>query len=144
MHGYPSGMRRGKCPGEGARPRRFRAGKRGQSGGTVLFVPIVPSAAEPAPTRPEGKGLRIVAGGQGASLRDSSLTFARVGEGIHFLPLHPMKFRVRLTIWQIDAADKIEAKKNVCDMLKSMPQNFVIIEEVLPRRGFLSSLLFGP
>ena len=59
---------------------------------------------------------------------------------------HPMKYRVRCNLWQIDAESSFEAKKAACDILKNMPEKFISIEDasVLNRKhGLLRLFLFG-
>lgn len=61
------------------------------------------------------------------------------------LPIHPMTiYRIRYSIYRINASDSHEARQKVADLLRQNPKAWFTVEPDRPRRGFLRALLLGP
>jgi hypothetical protein len=54
-----------------------------------------------------------------------------------------MTYRVRYSIWQVDAATPHEAKKKVCETMKSSPETFITVEALHNNKPFWWRILTG-
>lgn len=63
-------------------------------------------------------------------------------KSVFFPPPH-MTYRVRYSIWQVDAATPHEAKKKVCETMKSSPETFITVEALHNNKPFWWRILTG-
>lgn len=55
-----------------------------------------------------------------------------------------MQYRMRYTLWRVEANSLGEAKKKAVEILKTQAEHLVTVEPESPRKGLIRSLLFGP
>ncbi len=98
-------------------------------------------------TPPTNQTLRILAARQGSTVRRAHrlhLAFAAVPAVFYFLP-HPAMtmYRIRYSIYRINASDANEAKRKVVELMQKRPQDWISVEQDRPRRGFWKTMLLG-
>jgi len=78
-------------------------------------------------------------------LRLSTIAFAVVGKVITSFPSPAMQYRVKYTIWRIEARSAAEAKRKVIELLRSSPEYFISVEvdNGLNRRPLWKLFLLG-
>lgn len=54
-----------------------------------------------------------------------------------------MQYRIKYSIWQMEAESPAEAKKKVVELLKSSAENLVTAEVMQPKHGIMHRLLTG-
>lgn len=52
-------------------------------------------------------------------------------------------YRVKYSLWRIDANSPEEAKKEICHILRTMPEKFLSVEESIEKRPLWRLLLTG-
>jgi len=52
-------------------------------------------------------------------------------------------YRIRYSIYRINASDANEAKRKVVELMQKRPQDWISVEQDRPRRGFWKTMLLG-
>lgn len=61
----------------------------------------------------------------------------------HFLH-RPMRYRIRLLVWTVEAESSTQAKDLVVDMIRKHPKNYIVVEPYASAKPLWKRFLFGP
>jgi hypothetical protein len=89
------------------------------------------------------RGYQLVKVVRFALLTVSTLTSLVYGKRSTSFPTTAMEYRVRYSIYRINASDAHEAKQKVIELIQRRPQDWISVEPAPPRRGFWKTLFLG-
>lgn len=53
-------------------------------------------------------------------------------------------YKVRLNLWKMEGDTPQQVKKDVCEILRHMPEKFITVELLTDQRPLWKKLIFGP
>jgi hypothetical protein len=53
------------------------------------------------------------------------------------------EYRIKYRLYRIEGRDLDDAKRQICEIMKSQPEKFISVEVEKPKRGVLSRIVFG-